>query len=280
MPGAAEVLPALIASTVAGEIERYLRTGQTDPYMAAWPGTWGERAQRSRHELRTALIREVNRISSGRRSAIPLQDSMALVRCKVRPMVHGLFPPSERDAVLTVLDHSVVFITSGNIEQLLLEQRWDRTAWNLANLHLDSLGAELLSPDAERLDGLSEETTCYVSTAHFERQEPFADFVVHEVSHIFHNCKRANVGLSRTRRGEWLLDIAFHKRETFAYACEAYSRVVERARDMPGRRWLAERFEARDHCSDLRVDLGELTTIVREAARVRNGWRVILKSCG
>lgn len=268
-----------MAPTVASETERYLRTGQTDPFMAAWPGTWSERAERSRHELRTALIREMNRISSRRRSAIPLQHSVALVRRKARPMVHGLFSPSERDAVLTVLAHSVVFVTSENIEQLLLEQRWDRTAWNLANLHLGSLGAEQLGPDAERLDGLSEETICYVSPAYFEWQEPFADFIVHEVAHVFHNCKRAGVGLSQTRRREWLLDIAFHRRETFAYACEVYSRVVERARGMEGRRRLGEGFKAHDHFSDPRVDQDELTTIVRKAASVRNGWRVILESC-
>lgn len=192
-------------------------------------------------------------------------------------MVDGLFPPSERDAVMAVLDHSVVFVTSQNIERLLLEQRWDRTAWNLANLHLESLGAELLGRDAKRLVGLSEETTCYVSPAYFERQEAFADFLVHEVAHIFHNCKRASVGLRQTRRREWLLDIAFQNRETFAYACEVYSRIVERAPDMAARRRLAARFEAHDHFTDSRVDGDELTLIIREAASVQDGWRAILR---
>jgi hypothetical protein len=274
-------LPGFIASAVASEVERYLRTGETDPYMAAWPGTWSERAERSRHDLRTALVGKVNQIDS-RRSIleVAVQNSVALVRRKVRPMVHGLFPPSDRAAVMDLLDHSVVFVTSENIKRLLLEQRWDRTAWNLANLYLDSVGAELLDPNAQRLVGLSEETTCYVSPAYFERQEPFADFVVHEVAHIFHNCKRASVGLKRTLRGEWLLDIAFNKRETFAYACEVYSRVVDRARDIAGRRRLAAGFGAQDHFSDPRGDLDGLTMIVREAVSVRNGWQVILKSCG
>ncbi|MEO8745963.1 MAG: hypothetical protein ABI334_05960 [Candidatus Dormiibacterota bacterium] len=194
-------------------------------------------------------------------------------------MVDGLFPPADRDAVMAVLDHSVVFVTSENIEPLLLEQRWDQTAWNLANLYVASLGAEQLGPDAEPLVGLSEERTCYVSPAYFEKQEPFGEFVVHEVAHIFHNCKRAAVGLTQTQRREWLLDIAFHKRETFAYACEVYARVVERAPSVAARRGLAAEFEAHDQFSDPRVDLDELTMIVREAASVRNGWRVILKSC-
>lgn len=57
-------------------------------------------------------------------------------------------------------------------------------------------------------------------------QDPFADYVVHEAAHVFHNCKRATVGLPATRRREWLLDIDYRKRETFAYACEAFSRMV------------------------------------------------------
>lgn len=262
------------------EVERYLRTGETDPYMAAWLGNWSVRAQGSRQDLRTALVQEVHRIGSGRsHRPAPLYDSVALVRQKVRPMVDGLFPHSERDAVMAVLNHAVVFVTSENIDRLLLEQRWDRTAWNIANLHLFSLGAELLGPDAERLVGLSEETTCYVSPVYFERQDAFADFLVHEVAHIFHNCKRASAGLRQTRKREWLLGIAFHKRETFAYACEVYSRIVERAPEMAARRRLAARFEAHDHFSDSRVDLHELTLIVREGASIRNGWRAILRRC-
>ena len=87
------------------------------------------------------------------------------------------------------------------------------------------------------------------------------------------------MGLRQTRKREWLLDIAFHKREMFAYACEVYTRIVERAPAMAARRRLAARFEAHDHFSDSRVDLDELTMIVREAGSVRNGWRAILRSC-
>ena len=57
---------------------------------------------------------------------------------------------------------------------------------------------------------------------------PFADYVVHETAHMFHNNKRRTIGLPATRRRQWLLSIEFAKRETFAYACEAYSRVLGR----------------------------------------------------
>jgi hypothetical protein len=45
------------------------------------------------------------------------------------------------------------------MEPILLEMRWPSTAWNLANQSLASFGAELLSDDAPRIVGLSEETT-------------------------------------------------------------------------------------------------------------------------
>src|SRR4051812_43048 len=52
--------------TVAAEIDRYLRTGETDPYCAAWPGNLLERERRARLDLRGGLIREVGRLAEGR----------------------------------------------------------------------------------------------------------------------------------------------------------------------------------------------------------------------
>jgi len=48
--------------TIADEVERYLRTGETDPHHAAWPGNgFMERANRANEDLRGALVREVRR---------------------------------------------------------------------------------------------------------------------------------------------------------------------------------------------------------------------------
>jgi hypothetical protein len=234
--------------TIAGEIERYLRTGATDPHCAAWSGGFMERANRAHGDLRGALVREVRRLANGlTHEPLPEADTVALTRRKVEPMVRGLFPRAEQDVVLTTLEKSVVFLTSANIEPLLLDEGFDNSAWTLANLYLASLGADLLADDAPRLVGLSEETTCYVSPEYFAEDDPFADFLVHEVAHIFHNCKRGNVGLRQTRTKEWLLDIDFRKRETFAYSCEAYARVLERAKHSAERRELAEAYGTEVH---------------------------------
>jgi len=268
-------------STIADEVERYLRTGETDPHHAAWPGNgFMDRANRAHEDLRGGLVREVRRLAEGlSHEPLPQADTVALTRGKVEPMVRGLFPRVEQDEVLATLEKSVVFLTSANIEALLLEHGYDSSAWTLANLHLASLGADLLGEDAPRLVGLSEETTCYVSPDYFAEDDPFADFIVHEAAHIFHNCKRATVGLRETRTKEWLLDIGYRKRETFAYSCEAYARVLERATSPSERRALAADYGSTVRISEERVDPAEVAGIVAEAAAARNGWKIILARC-
>ncbi len=270
-----------LPATIADEVERYLRTGDTDPHHAAWPGNgFMERANRARDDLRGALVREVRRLVEGlAHEPLPQADTVALTRDKVEPMVRGLFPCVEQDQVLATLQKSVVFLTSVNIEPLLLEHGYDSSAWTLANLYLASVGAELLGEDAPRLVGLSEETTCYVSPDYFAEDDPFADFIVHEAAHIFHNCKRATVGLRETRTKEWLLDIEYRKRETFAYSCEAYARVIEHGKGPSERRALAADYGSTVRISEERVDPAEVAGIVTEAAAARNGWKVILARC-
>ena len=119
------------------------------------------------------------------------------------------------------------------------------SAWDLANLYLSSVDAELLGPEAPSLLGLSQETTCYVSADYFKDDARFADYVVHEAAHVFHNCKRATAGLPETRTREWLLLLEFRKRETFAYSSEAYGWIVEHANTKADRMAMREEFSGR-----------------------------------
>jgi len=109
---------------------------------------------------------------------------------------------------MATIEQSVVFVT-----HRLLKRDFDSSAWTPANPYLASLGAELLGED---------------------EPHPFADFIVHEVAHIFHNCKRATIGLRETGTKVWLLNIEYRKRETFAYSCEAYARVLQHGKEPYG----------------------------------------------
>lgn len=267
--------------STAKAVERYLRSGDSDPMYSAWPGGLFERAKRGDDELLGALVKEVKRRAAGRQHpAVPDHDLTSWARRKLTPMVHGLFPQIERAAVLATLEKSVVFLTSESVEQVLLGQSWLRTAWDLANLFLGSVEADLLGPGAPRILGLSQETTCYVSATYFEERGKTEDFVIHEAAHIFHNCKRRTVGLPETRTREWLLHLEFRKRETFAYSCEAYGWIVEHAASRTERMAMAEEFAKHgSRVNDETVEPEELADIVREACAARNGWKVILGRC-
>ncbi len=217
---------------IADEIKRYLRTGDSDMDARAWPGDFMERGRLQDADLRGALVDAVRRLAKEHsHEPVPANVGIEFTRAKVEPMVRGLFARAEQDVVLATFEKSVVYVTSDTIESILLTQRWDRSRWDLANMYLLSVGAKLLGKKAARIVGMSEETTCYVSPDYFaEDDDPFADFIVHEAAHIFHNCKRRTIGLRETRTKEWLLDIEFGKRETFAYSCEAYARIITRAK--------------------------------------------------
>jgi hypothetical protein len=239
------------------------------------------RSRKAHADLRGARIAEVLRRSQGAdQPNLPTpEESHRLTRRKVEPMVRGLFPKVEQDTVLACVERSVVFVSPSNIVALIERVPFHGTAWDLANLYLASVGADLLGPDATAILGLSQEASCYVSSESLVGDEPFEDFIVHEVAHIFHNCKRQTLGLPVTRRREWLLDIDFRKRETFAWSCEAFARVVEGGGPPTERVARAQIFAERFCCSDRRVHAAEVVDIVQEAAGARNGWRVILKRC-
>ena len=116
-------------SRIADEVSRYLCTGDVDLHCAAWPGGFMERVACARDDLRQALVREVTRLAGRRRHQLQAEvDAVALTRRKVEPMVRGLFARVEQDQVLAAVEKSVVFLTSANIESLILGSSFDRTA--------------------------------------------------------------------------------------------------------------------------------------------------------
>lgn len=265
------------------EVRRYLRTGESDVVFSAWPGrNIFEQAENGDRDLRAAIIAEVHAREEGADFPAPQTEInlSCFTRNKVTPMVDGLFPKKERETVLGLLEKSVVFLHRDNIDQIMQEERWLSTVWDVANIYLSSIGGKPLSQKHAHIVGLSQETTCYVSMTYFDNDDPFADFVVHEVAHIFHNWKRRYAGMPHTRRREWLLSIDFTKRETFAYSCEAYSRVLEQAKNRAEKRRLLQEYsEEWVPESDDRVDWDELIDILGEAVDARNGWKRILSRC-
>jgi len=272
-------------SSIEDDVAGYLATGHVDAH--AWdlyPGwTMLEKTTNRTRTLRDALVARVLELGRGHEPPQAPSEAgrSALLFDKLDPMVCSLFPTAEQALVLDLVMRAVVFLDEATTLKTIRETNWDHTAWDIARIWLDSIGAESLSEDDDGLLGLSEENTCYVSLVYFEglKRDPFSDYVVHEVTHIFHNQKREQVGLPLRRKSEWMLDIEFRERETFAYACEVYGRIVKRTRRRDERLRLVDEFAERSHEAGGQADPDRLVDILREAVAARNGWKKILERC-
>ena len=67
---------------------------------------------------------------------------------------------------------------------MLRTENYLHSDWDVADLYLGSIGAKCLNGDPPYLVGMSQGTTCYVSTAYFDEDDPFTDFVVHEAAYL------------------------------------------------------------------------------------------------
>ncbi len=271
-------------SFVTVEVKTYLETGYRDPNRWGWPGsTFMEQEVNAGRILRDALINAVQQRLSGLPSlpSPPAVDLVSMTRAKVMPMVIGLFTQDERPAIMRALEASVIFLTPDNIESVLRTATWLSTSWDLANLYLLEHQAEPLSPTAPQIVGLSEETTCYLGLDYLRHwdDDGFDDYLVHEVAHIFHNCRRVTLGLSETRNQRFLLNIDYSKRETFAYACEAYSRFVSLSASRNGRRTALSKHASGRLPGEGVMNQQEYLDILAKAVDAKNGWKSISQAC-
>jgi hypothetical protein len=183
-------------------IRQYLETGKTDTCYPAWGGSVFRGSQEGAKEVREALVAAVKQKSAGaaaRMVAVPMIRS-EYVCDKLRPMINGLFSRNEREIVLEAIANDVVILTPENVEQILLAESCGSTAWDLANLYLASINATPMHENANCALGMNVGTTSYVSMKYFTQTNKFADYIVHEAAHAFHNCKRTLLGLRETRR--------------------------------------------------------------------------------
>ena len=75
------------------------------------------------------------------------------------------------------------------------------------------------------------------------------------------------------------VELEFTKRETFAYVCEAYSRIAALAESKSERLVLLDEHAKAVTLSDERVNREEYLDILGEAVATRSGWKRILERC-
>lgn len=113
-------LSAVCEPAVREAVEQYIQTGERNPLYSTWPGNLLERAERGHDDLRGGLISAVKqRVAGLPEPPVRQADSLAITRAKVEPMTRGLFPLAEQDAVLGVIERSVLFVTSANLQAIL-----------------------------------------------------------------------------------------------------------------------------------------------------------------
>jgi hypothetical protein len=73
--------------------------------------------------------------------------------------------------------------------------------------------------------------------------------------------------------------VRLQQRETFAYACEAYSRILELADGPQARRKLYQELESGPQPGNALACAEDYLEALRAAIAARNGWKRILHAC-
>lgn len=257
------------------EVERFITTGEHDPRFSAWEGNAVERRRQGAATLRDVLRRIVGyRAARGPARRVPA-DVPALVAARVTPLLHGLFG-ARAAPVLALLPSRVHVVTPTNFGTVI-EGLPPRTAWDLANLVLDDIGAPPLADDTPELDGLSHAGQAWLLPRAFTEARAFSDVVVHEVAHLLHGTLRREVGWEPA--DALLLAVPPRRRETFAYACEIWSCVTRDAATQKQLHTQLSAFHATSTPADARVDRRRLDALLDAAGAADGdaGWDVIAR---
>jgi len=260
-------------------LERFLRTGDE-----TWDGAGSGRftpaqfennttyRRAAKHALRTLFDLLANLLPAEVRRAPHVAPE--LIRARVEPMVKGLVQKDWQEISLRELVSRTFVLNFRGAKAALevelpscdMDSAW-RILWGF-------YGDQGLKPDDVEMtcDGLACDFA-HVRWSAYETKDPYSDVVVHETAHLLHYLKPTNFGLDVRRHQERFVDVEFRHRELFAFACEAYSRVILRG---PRQSRVAFAENMREGAFSFPSgSIGEVTALVLNSARARNGWRVI-----
>jgi hypothetical protein len=268
--------PAGLSATL---IEQYLRTGE-----ATWEGAGSGRfslAQFKEDEAYTGATKTAlrhlfellaNLLPAEVQSSPPV--AVDTIRQRIEPMIRGLVQEDWREVALReIVARMFVLNVPGaraaieaELNTCFMGSAW-RVLWSLFGDH--GLKLEEIEVGCDGLAG----DYAHVTWSAYETKDPYSDVVVHEAAHMLHYLKPRHYGLRVQRGQERFVDIEFRHRELFAYASEAHSRVILHG-ERKSRIAFAEKMQE-GAFSFPRGELADVAALVLEAARARNGWRII-----
>lgn len=263
-------------------LERFLRTGDR-----TWNGAGSGRftlaqfkedeeyTRAAKTALRTLLIQLGNLLPEEARAAPSV--SPEAIRRRIEPMVNGLVLTDQREAALREIVAKTFVLNFQGAKAAIeaeLSTCFTGSAWRILWALFEDHG---LKPKSVIVgcDGLAGDFA-HVRWSAYETKDPYSDVVVHEGAHMLHYLKPGHYGLRERRSQERFVDVEFVHRELFAFACEAYSRVVQYD-GRSSRVTFAEKMRE-GAFSFPRAHLDEVADLVLSAARARNGWRVICEA--
>jgi hypothetical protein len=260
-------------------IERFLRTGEK-----TWEGAGSGRfslAQFKEDEAYTratkTAIRNLfellaNLLPAEARTIPPVPPET--IRQRIDPMVTGLVPGDWREVALREITARTFVLNLPGTKAAIeaeLSTCFMGDAWRILWALFGDLGLKLDDINVG-CDGLAGDYA-HVRWSAYQTKDLYSDVVVHEAAHMLHYLKPSHYGLHVRRGQERFVDIEFCHRELFAYACEAYSRVI-----LQGERKLRSAFAEKMLDAAFSFPRGQIEAIaalVLTAARARNGWRLI-----
>jgi len=260
-------------------IERFLRTAD-ETWDGAGSGCFTAAQFKNDEAYRRAAKLALRTLFRMLADLLPAEAQMAplvapaTIRPRVEPMVKGLVQKDWQEVALRELVSRTFVLNFRGAKAAMdvelpscdMESPW-RILWAL-------YGDFGLKPGDIKMscDGLAGDFA-HVRWSAYETKDPYSDVVVHEAAHLLHYLKPRNFGLHVRRHQERFVDIEFRHRELFAFACEAYSRVILQG---PRRSRIAFAEKMQEGAFSFpRGQTEQVASLVRNAARARNGWRVI-----
>jgi len=260
-------------------VERFLLTGEK-----TWDGAGSGRftlAQFNEDEaysrgVKTALRTLFRQLGDLLPTRVRLKPKVASeeIRRRLEPMVKGLLQDDWQQVALTeLIARTFVLNFQGGQEALEAELStcFGGASWQILWMLFDDHG---LKPEEIETpyDGTAQ-SFAHIRWSSYQSKDPYSDVVVHEAAHLLHYLKPGHYGLQVRRGQERFVDVEFAHRELFAFSCEAYCRLA-RLGDRKSRIAFAESM-CQNAFSFPRNQVDEIAALVLNAARARNGWRVI-----
>jgi hypothetical protein len=270
---------AAVSNLSAAVIEQFLRTGEE-----TWEGAGSGRFtvdQFKQHDAYTRAAKNALRTLFGLLAdLLPAEARLAplvapeTIRSRINPMVKGLVQRDWQEVALRELT-ARTFVLNFQGAKAAIDAEFSTcymgSAWQILWALFGDYGLKPYEIEVE-CDGIAGDFA-HARWSAYQTEDPYGDVVVHEAAHLLHYLKPGHYGLHVRRGQERFVDIEFRYRELCAFACEAYSRVALHG-ERESRISFAEKM-LKGAFSFPRSQIQEVAVLVLQAARARNGWRVI-----